>query len=307
MERQSVAVSAETEILEYHYPKIVLRIKCSERHVRAQHCARFRQTAGLRAHLSNLQRTRSGNFRLEQCLDGAILWEDDRASQIREALKKSVLTTLDQYLAEGVQPAVLTVGNFDGVHLGHQSILKKVVELSQSRHLLSSVITFKNHPISVLRPHYPLHLLTTPEHKLKLLEALGIDIAFVLEFDQALSEQSALAFLTQAKKAIPFRYLILGYDFKLGKDRQGDQVYIRELASEMHFSVDYLKPFCIDGQPVSSSFIRKCVQEDDLETAHKLLGRPYSIYTQVQDGNYMDLSGLCIPSFRGLCRPYRRL
>lgn len=206
------------------------------------------------------------------------------------------------------QSAVLTIGNFDGVHLGHQTILNKVKELSKVEQLLSAVITFKNHPSWILNPNQPTHLLTTPEQKIKLLESLGIDIVVMIDFDQKFSNLSADDFLEKVSNVLPFRYLILGYDAKLGKDRKGDADRIQEIAKKNHFCVDYIPAFSIKGKPVSSSTIRKCISEDDLKTAEELLGRPYSIYGKILAGQgngkqigfptaNMDVSTLCIPPF----------
>lgn len=207
-----------------------------------------------------------------------------------------------------VQPTVLTLGNFDGIHLGHQLILKKVKELSKAHQLLSAVITFKNHPSWLLNPNQPVHILTTAEHKLKLLEQFGIDIVVMVDFDKNLSNLNADAFLDKVANVLPFRYLILGYDAKLGKDRKGDRQLIESIAKEKHFCVDYIPAFSVDGVPISSSNIRKCITNDDLIKAKELLGRPYSIYAKVLPGQgngkkigfptaNIDCSSLCIPPF----------
>ncbi|MGK5595537.1 MAG: riboflavin biosynthesis protein RibF [Parachlamydiaceae bacterium] len=184
------------------------------------------------------------------------------------------------------QLAVLTVGNFDGVHLGHQTILKRVKELADFHHYLPAAITFKNHPSSIFTPNHPLPLLTSPEQKIKLLRRYGLESIYMLNFDSQLASQTAEEFLSQVMQAQPFRYLILGYDAKLGKDRHGDHEAIQQLSKKMHFIVEYLPPFkAEDGEIISSSSIRKCVQENDLLRAEKLLGRPYSIYAPISSGD----------------------
>lgn len=218
-----------------------------------------------------------------------------------------VVTSLDSPLLIA-QPAALTVGTFDGIHLGHQALLKSIRDLCKAKQLISAVITFKNHPSCILRPNHPCHLLTTPEHKLKLFESQGVDLVFLLEFTQKFADQCTDSFLDRVNQVLPFRSLILGYDAKLGKDRQGDEALISALAIKRHFSVDYLKPHLMGGKPVSSSTIRKCIQEDNFALASKLLGRPYSIYKKVLFGRgkgkkmgfptaNFDVEQLVIPSF----------
>lgn len=218
-----------------------------------------------------------------------------------------VFTSLDQTTLQQ-KPSVLTFGNFDGVHLGHQSLLKKVKELSQSEKLNAAVVTFKNHPSTVLRPNHLTPLLTTPEHKLKLLSAFGIDIAFMLPFNADFADQTAEKFLQNLQKALPFRFLLLGYDQRFGKDRLGDRSSIMKFADKMHFFVDTIEPMVVDEKPISSSAIRRSIQEGNLRLASLLLGRPYSIYAPITLGRgqgktlgfptaNIDASFLSVPPF----------
>src|SRR5437870_1942743 len=119
-------------------------------------------------------------------------------------------------------PVILTIGNFDGVHLGHQAVLNAVKEKAKIEQLPSAVITFENHPSTILRPNHPFLSLTSLPHKLKLFEKLGIDLVVVLRFTLNFSEQSAETFLHTVHQNLPFRELILGYDAKFGHDRQGN-------------------------------------------------------------------------------------
>lgn len=218
-----------------------------------------------------------------------------------------VYTSLDQVPLEA-KPVVLTLGNFDGIHKGHQIILNKVKELSSAQQLLSAVITFRNHPSTVLRPNHPTLLLTTPEHKLKLLEGLGLDIVIMLEFTKELATQTAEQFLRRVMEVLSFRVLILGYDHKFGKDRLGDRETLIDLSKDMHFFIEPQDPLTLGEKPISSTLIRKNIQEDDLAAAKEMLGRSYSIYAPITKGQGLgkkmgfptaniEVSSLCLPSF----------
>lgn len=211
-------------------------------------------------------------------------------------------------LGEIPQLAVITIGNFDGVHLGHQTILNHTKDYAKNYQCLAAVITFSNHPSEVLRPNHPAKLITTPEHKLQLLQEQGIDLTLMLPFTKELSVLSCEEFLTKLMDTLSFKHLVLGYDAKIGKDRQGDGPILRELAKKMHFSIETLPPFALDNEPVSSTRLRHAIISDDLKLAGKLQGRPYSIYSMVTPGAgkgktlgfptaNLDVQAFCLPPF----------
>ena len=179
---------------------------------------------------------------------------------------------------------VLTIGNFDGVHIGHQSILKKTIQLAAESRRESAVLSFSNHPSTILRPSQAVRSLCTLAHKLHLLEAAGIDQLYLIPFTKEFSTLSAEEFLKNLHAKNPFSHLVLGYDAVIGKDKQGDRATVESLADQIGFKVVYLPEYKIEGQTVSSSLIRRTIQNGDLKSAAKLLGRPYSIYAQVQKG-----------------------
>lgn len=206
----------------------------------------------------------------------------------------------------GDKPAVFTIGNFDGLHLGHQALISRLITKARKREGLSYLLTFQNHPSTILKPSFKVLNLITSEHKIKLLEELGVDNLILIPFTVEFSEQTAQLFLENFHHHLKFTDLILGYDAVVGKARQGDRSTLEEIAKKLNFQVEYLSPIYIEGTPVSSSQIRKMLQEGNLKEAEKLLGRPYSIYTEVIFGNSqgqrigfptanLKVDGLCLP------------
>ncbi|MFC2049050.1 riboflavin biosynthesis protein RibF [Chlamydiota bacterium] len=170
----------------------------------------------------------------------------------------------------------LSIGNFDGIHLGHQAILKRLKELAPQ----IAVFTFTNHPAEVLRGA-SISRLTTLAHRLALLEKWGVDHVILATFTHAFAEQSAETFLRALKMQIPFSHLILGHDAAIGHDRRRD---LQSLSKPLAFALEYLEPVTLNSQIVSSSAIRKHILAGELKQASALLGRPYSIFATVEPG-----------------------
>lgn len=213
-------------------------------------------------------------------------------------------------------PVILTIGNFDGLHLGHQAILEHLVQIAKKRQARSAVLTFCNHPSTVLRPSTPTPFICTTEHKVQLLDEASIDLVLFLSFTKLFSEQSADIFLHRVKQYLPFETLILGSDAHIGKNREGDCLTVTRLAETLEFHVEYLPDYIKSGQRISSSLIRSHIRQGDLKQAEALLGRPYSIYGPVLKGSgrgaplgfptaNLAVSALCLPPFGvyavGLC------
>ena len=180
---------------------------------------------------------------------------------------------------------LLTIGVFDGVHLGHKHLISKLKELARKQGVLSGVITFSQHPQEVLSPQTRLPSLTGIEQKLALLRDEGVDIVIPLPFTPQLASLSPEQFLSLLKEYLKMKGLVVGPDFALGKDRQGDIDALRRLGQEMGFSVTVVPPMTIDGEVVSSTAIRKALAEGDVKLAQKLLGRPFSLQGQVVSGD----------------------
>jgi riboflavin kinase/FMN adenylyltransferase len=201
-------------------------------------------------------------------------------------LEKSVVQ-IEKELAK-VKPqkeTLLTIGVFDGIHLGHQRLLTHLRDEARKKNWLSSVVTFKSHPKAVLSPENKLLWLSDMETRISLIRNLGIDVIVVLPFTSELARLTARRFVQLLKEYLKMRGLIIGPDFALGKDREGDAEKLRLLGQEMDFSVEVIPPVVIDGQVVSSSAIRQALAQGDMKKAEKLFGRLFSLNGVVVSGD----------------------
>jgi riboflavin kinase/FMN adenylyltransferase len=181
-------------------------------------------------------------------------------------------------------PAVLTIGNFDGVHKGHQSVIHHLIELAHSSHSKSVVFTFSNHPKEILAPQIPLHKLCTSTQKNNLLMNLGVDFVITVPFTEQFADQDPDQFLALIRQSIPFSHLILGHDATFGKGRSGKPEVIKQIAVKQNFSVTYLPPLIDNEEPISSSRIRKALLEGKFDESERLLGRKYSMEGEIIHG-----------------------
>ena len=172
---------------------------------------------------------------------------------------------------------LLAIGVFDGVHLGHKHLLSQLRESAKQRDLLSGVITFKQHPRAVLSSRVELPYLTSLEGKTRLIKNEGIDSVIVLSFNKELSQIGARQFIELLQKHLRMRGLVLGADFVLGRNREGDIPTLKRLGKEMGFSVDVVPPLQIAGEIVSSTAVREALAKGNMRKATALLGRPFSV------------------------------
>lgn len=202
----------------------------------------------------------------------------------------------------------VSIGNFDGVHLGHQAVLLRLVEKARSAGVPSVVLTFENHPSTILRPEKTPQQISSLLHRLKLIEQCGVDGVLLLKFTEQFAQQTAEEFLEALRVRAPFHGLILGYDSVIGKNRQGDRQLVEKHAQKMGFSVEYLAPLEIDGKTVSSTRIRQTIQSGELTQAQKLLGRSLTFIGSITEGKgigktlgfptaNMELGSSCIPPY----------
>lgn len=174
-------------------------------------------------------------------------------------------------------PAVATIGVFDGVHLGHQHLLKRLREEARRQGCPSVVVTFRNHPRMVLRPETKLSYLMAPEDRLRLLKAQGVDVVAPITFDLDLSRLSARAFVALLKETLLLQALVTGPDFALGHQREGTTPVLEALGRELGFSVHQVSPLVVQGLTVSSTAIRQALAQGDVAKVSFMLGRDYAL------------------------------
>jgi riboflavin kinase/FMN adenylyltransferase len=179
---------------------------------------------------------------------------------------------------------VLTFGVFDGVHMGHQMVIRRVVNRAAALNLEAIVISFDPHPALPISGEAPLNLTTTAK-KIELLKSMGIDRVVVKgsneNFYQLLPDEFVREILIQRFNV---REVVVGYDCTFGKDKAGDKWLLRDLGKKYGFAVDIVEPYRLFGDVVSSTRIRKAILQGYLEIAKELLGRPYSLLGPVVSG-----------------------
>lgn len=176
---------------------------------------------------------------------------------------------------------LLTIGVFDGVHLGHKHLISRLKELALKQGLASGVVTFRQNPQEVLSHQKKLPFLTNIAQRINLLKNEGIDAIIPLSFTAGLAKLSARQFLELLQKHLRMKGVVIGPDFALGRNREGDTETMRRLGQEMGFSVSLVPPLIIDGEVVSSTAIRKALAKGDMKRVHKLTGRPFSLQGRV--------------------------
>jgi len=180
---------------------------------------------------------------------------------------------------------VVTIGNFDGVHLGHQKILSGVVGRARANDLESAVLTFYPHPARILRPDAAPTLLMTLEQRLAAFDAMGINAALVLEFDTELAaisaEDFAKTFLVDTLRA---KAVLVGENFRFGNRQGGDVKLLQEIGRRSDFEVEIVPPVVQGGVIVSSTAVREALREGRVADVEPLLGRPFSLKGEIRPG-----------------------
>lgn len=183
-------------------------------------------------------------------------------------------------------PIALTIGNFDGVHVGHQAMLTRLKDTASRLGLPACVMTFEPHPREFFSPNQAPARLTSLREKLKLLIQAEVECIHVYRFNDDFARISAEEFITRIlNQELSVRWLLVGDDFRFGARRAGDFAMLQAFSAANGFTVEAMPSVNIDGRRVSSTAIRQALAHGDLNTARKLLGRPYSISGRVIGGD----------------------
>jgi riboflavin kinase/FMN adenylyltransferase len=175
----------------------------------------------------------------------------------------------------------LTIGSFDGVHLGHVDVIQHVVAAAKSIGSQPTLITFEPHPRSVLDPANSPQSITTLQEKLGLIEAAGIEHAIVMRFDRELASLSPQEFIDRLSSVMDLRQWVIGYDFAFGRGRTGSAQWLRDHGHQ----VAVVAPFQVEGRELHSSEVRRLITAGDIEHANRLLGREYAMAGPVESGD----------------------
>jgi riboflavin kinase/FMN adenylyltransferase len=179
----------------------------------------------------------------------------------------------------------LTIGSFDGLHLGHQELLRGVAERARARKLIPAAVTFDPHPLKVLHPEKAPPMLATLEQRLRGFEQLGLDVALVLKFDRELSKVTAEEFVKIVLvEHLRLRVLRVGQNFRFGHRHAGDVKLLRSMGSELGFDVEIVEPIIVRRVVVSSTSVRQALTAGRVIDAARLLGRPFALTGQIQTG-----------------------
>lgn len=181
--------------------------------------------------------------------------------------------------------AAASLGNYDGVHLGHQAIVRRVVASARQRDAMAVVITFEPHPLAVLSPHRRPRLLQTRRQKLRALEECGLDAVLFLRFDAFMAERSGEAFIDSILVGgLRLTAVHVGTGFRFGSDREGDLAMLRRLGEGRDFEVEGVPEVLVDGEVVSSTRIRAVLEAGEVGSAHRMLGRPFAATGEIVRG-----------------------
>jgi riboflavin kinase/FMN adenylyltransferase len=183
------------------------------------------------------------------------------------------------------QPVALTIGNFDGVHLGHQALLSRLLDAAKVRGIPSAVVIFEPHPREFFTPDQAPARLTSLREKLELLAELGVDRVHICRFNSQFAQMSASDFIAALYQKLAVKYILIGDDFRFGSGRSGDFALMEKIASQHNFTVEAMHSVLYDGLRVSSTAVRAALASGNMRAATRFLGRPYSISGRVVHGD----------------------
>lgn len=210
-------------------------------------------------------------------------------------------------LASNSRKSCLAIGVFDGVHLGHQQIIRQTIADARQHGALALVLTFDQHPNAVVAPDRVPPLIYSLPQKIRAIESLGSDALLLVHFDRAFSEQTGETFIRQLARDLGrIHSVCVGADFTFGHRRSGNVASLRQLGVELQFAVHGLAAVALDGQTISSTRIREAIRAGELDVASQMLGRTYSLAGHVVRGDQLgqklgfstanlDVCGLVLP------------
>jgi riboflavin kinase/FMN adenylyltransferase len=183
------------------------------------------------------------------------------------------------------QKTVVTVGTFDGLHLGHQAIFDELKAVSKTQHLRSVLLTFSPHPAEILKTK-PVQLISSLEEKIDVFRSLKIDYMVVIPFSLEFSNLTYVDFVKRyLLEKLNMAHLVFGHDHAFGKNKEGSYLNLQKLGKELNFSLSKVAPFLLNAEIVSSSKIRLAILSGQISLANKLLGHPFSLFGKVVEGD----------------------
>ena len=207
-----------------------------------------------------------------------------------------VLHGLDGTSAE-YRGSIITIGNFDGVHLGHQTLFRQLLHEARSAGRMSVVLTFEPHPKMVLHPERrPFYLITTIEEKIRFIAACGVDGLLILPFSLEFAKTSAEQFVQDILwDRLRISKILIGHDYSFGRSKEGNSAYLTDMGRRLGFAVETIGPIKVGDMIISSTRVRHAILAGDMKTARRMLGRPYNLSGLVAPGNRRGL-GLGFPT-----------
>ena len=183
------------------------------------------------------------------------------------------------------RPVALTIGNFDGVHLGHQALLGELRAAAQAHELQTAVVIFEPHPLEFFSPQQAPARLTSLREKLELFDSLGIERVHVCRFDARFAQTSAAGFIHALHEKLAAKFVLIGDDFRFGSGRTGDFALMEKIGMQHGFAVQAVHSVLHNGVRISSTAVRAALAQGNMRMAQSYLGRPYSISGRVEHGN----------------------
>lgn len=180
-----------------------------------------------------------------------------------------------------IKESVVTIGNFDGIHKGHQVLIEKATEYAKKNNVISTVFTFNNHPVNYFKPNSIKNIITNND-KIKILKTMGVDYIINIPFDEYMTKISGYDFVKDILiDKLGVKKIIVGHDFTFARNKEGNIALLKELSKKYGFLLEIVNPVKIDDIRISSSYIRKLILDGKVEDARKYLGRNYKLSGEV--------------------------